>query len=175
MARWAIARRRTLKGAVRTRTARRTRVEHDLPTVGVCVACATPPVEKSTAQRHVCGATTRLRRSDSDRLLEGENVHLSTETGQARTPVFRAFLCTQVLAWGETPGDRDIGREPSGACRVSPAFRDRGRPTWRTSGLVPAAGATPGSVPPRGTPPRCRHAAHRFGLATRHTASVSPR
>src|SRR5690606_32515248 len=33
------------------RAARTERVEHDLPTVGVCVACATPPVDKSAARQ----------------------------------------------------------------------------------------------------------------------------
>src|SRR5690606_35903935 len=83
------------------------RVDHDLPTAGVCVACATPPVNNSAAQGHVCAAT-RLRRSNSNR-LEGETAKPSTETGQARTPVLRAFIGTQVLSWGEMPGDRDIG------------------------------------------------------------------
>src|SRR5690606_19621415 len=50
----------------------------------------------------------------------------------------RAFLCTQVLAWREAPRNRDIGREPPRACGESPAFRDRCRPTSRTSGLGPA-------------------------------------
>src|SRR5690554_5566165 len=68
-----------------------------------------------------------LRRGNSER-LEGEDVHPSAETGRVQTPVFRAFLCTQVLAWGETPGDRDIGREAPRACRELPAFRAGCRP-----------------------------------------------
>src|SRR5690606_40675682 len=79
-----------------------------------------------------------LRRGNSER-LEGEDVHPSAETGRVQTPVFRAFLCTQVLAWGETPGDRDIGREAPRACRELPAFRAGCRPTRRAGGVGPAA------------------------------------
>src|SRR5690606_14289266 len=40
----------------------RQRVERDLPTVGVCVACATPPVDKAAAQ-HFGSARRRIRRA----------------------------------------------------------------------------------------------------------------
>src|SRR5690606_13760380 len=82
-----------------------------------------------------------LRRGNSERLA-GEDVNLSTETGQTQTPVSRAFLRSQVIACMETPGYRDIAREPPRARSGSPAFRDCCRPTRRIAG----------SVPPHGTP-----------------------
>jgi len=69
---WAIARRPNFEKSSQDQNhTSHQRVEHDLPTVGVCVACATPPVDKPAAQH--LGSP------------RGENVNLSAETGQVQT------------------------------------------------------------------------------------------
>jgi len=86
----------------------RPRVEHDLPTVGVCVACATPPVDKSAAQ-HLGSPRGRKRQpvrgNGSSPMSANRSVFSSEKRCASRNAGFRGISAL--------PPDGARGRAPA--------------------------------------------------------------
>src|SRR5690606_20775725 len=120
--RWAIARRRTLKDGIRTRTARAARRTHAWNTT-----C--PPA--ASAWHAPRRRWTSLRRGNSER-PEGENVRPSAETGRVQVkpklPFSGRFSARKYLHKEKRPAIGTSAASSPRACGESPALRDYCRP-----------------------------------------------
>jgi len=165
MAPWAIARRK-LRKEPPEREPREPREPHVAPTRRTRLAHR----RRLRGVRHAAGgqfrgAGARLR-SDSSaaqqleppRRRKRQSVHGNGSSPNSRSPGVYRHASTFMGRNARRSGHRT--RAAPSMRRIA-RFSGRCRPTWRTSGLGPAARRTAASVPPRGTPPPRRHAAHR--------------